>query len=57
MELSDPVLLAGNWSQLCATCKVIFFFFSVTSWPLLFYVYFSQKEWQFLIIFYLNISN
>lgn len=27
MELSDPVLLAGNWSQLCATCKVIFFFF------------------------------
>lgn len=23
MELSDPVLLAGNWSQLCATCKIV----------------------------------
>ncbi|KAJ0984321.1 hypothetical protein J5N97_002677 [Dioscorea zingiberensis] len=23
MELSDPALLAGNWSQLCATCKIV----------------------------------
>ncbi|KAL5729670.1 protein S-acyltransferase [Ranunculus cassubicifolius] len=23
IELNDPVLLAGNWSQLCATCKIV----------------------------------
>lgn len=24
MELNNPALLSGNWSQLCATCKVCF---------------------------------
>nr|CAD1831830.1 unnamed protein product [Ananas comosus var. bracteatus] len=23
IELDDPALLAGNWSQLCATCKIV----------------------------------
>lgn len=23
MELNNPALLAGNWSQLCATCKIV----------------------------------
>ncbi|KAL7586252.1 protein S-acyltransferase 24 [Lactuca sativa] len=23
IELGDPALLAGNWSQLCATCKIV----------------------------------
>lgn len=23
--INDPALIAGNWSQLCATCKVLFF--------------------------------
>lgn len=23
IEISDPALLAGNWSQLCATCKIV----------------------------------
>ncbi|KAK1292471.1 S-acyltransferase TIP1 [Acorus calamus] len=23
MELNNPVLLAGNWSQLCSTCKIV----------------------------------
>ena len=22
IEIRDPALLAGNWTQLCATCKV-----------------------------------
>lgn len=27
IEINNPALLAGNWSQLCATCKVLFAFF------------------------------
>ncbi|KAD6454589.1 hypothetical protein E3N88_09295 [Mikania micrantha] len=23
MDISDPALLAGNWTQLCATCKIV----------------------------------
>jgi len=27
IEKNNPALLAGNWSQLCATCKVVLAFF------------------------------
>lgn len=27
IEINNPALLAGNWSQLCATCKVLLAFF------------------------------
>jgi hypothetical protein len=27
IEINNPALLAGNWSQLCATCKVIYILF------------------------------
>jgi hypothetical protein len=27
IEINNPALLAGNWSQLCATCKVVYILF------------------------------
>lgn len=34
IEINDPALLAGNWSQLCATCKVLLAFFRLSDFLL-----------------------